>query len=56
MIQRKPIPNNQEKFMLVNFKNQEGCVVLDLKSGLPITRRKVTDIPVKRSKNKNSQV
>ena len=33
--------------MTVNFKKQGGYVVLDLKSGLPITRGKVTDTPVK---------
>ena len=31
----------------MNLKNQGGYVVLDLKSGLTISRGKVTDIPVK---------
>ena len=31
----------------MKLKNQGVYVVLDLKSGLPITGRKVTDIPVK---------
>ena len=33
-------------YLTVKLKNQGGYVVMDLKSGLPITRRKVTDIPV----------
>ena len=33
-------------YLIVNLKNQAGYVVLDLKYGLPITRRKVTDTPV----------
>ena len=32
-------------YLTVNLKNQGGYVVLDLKSGLPIARIKVTDIP-----------
>ena len=31
----------------MNFRKKGGYVVLYLKPGLPITRRKVTDIPVK---------
>ena len=34
-------------YLTVKFKNQGGCVILDLKYGLTITRRNVTDIPVK---------
>ena len=35
-------------YLTVNFKNQGGYVVLDLKYGLTITRIKFTDIPVKK--------
>ena len=33
-------------YLTVNFRKKGGYVVLYLKSGLPITRRKVTDISV----------
>ena len=39
-------------YFIVNSKNQGGYVVLYLKSGLPITRRRVTDILVKNLVNK----
>ena len=35
-------------YLTVNLKKHGGYVVLDLKPGLPITRRKVTDILVKK--------
>ena len=53
MRQGKPIPNSQSSITIdaiyfkVKLKNQGGYFVLDLKSGIPITRRKVTDILVK---------
>ena len=33
-------------YLTVNFKKQGGYVVIDFESGVPITRRKFTDIPV----------
>ena len=33
-------------YLTVNLNKQEGRMVMDFKSGLPVTQRKVTDIPV----------